>query len=123
MLPHPDGSVPGELDSTSDQDGTRDQAAIREVNNQLSAMATSSADLRLLVICECADVRCSAPLTVLATEYEHVRRFPARFIVKPGHVAPDVERIAHETEEFFVVEKIGEAATIADRRHPRRHSH
>jgi len=53
-------------------------------------------------------------------EYEKVRRVPTHFIVAQGHVVPDVERIVRTTSGDEVVEKIGDAATVARSLDPRR---
>jgi hypothetical protein len=60
------------------------------------------------------------PLTL--EEYEYVRRAPTRFLVKPGHVYSEIERVV-ETDgsglRFEVVEKKGEAGAVAVRLDPR----
>jgi hypothetical protein len=58
---------------------------------------------------------------VTLAEYEAVRRIPTHFLVspRPGHVFEDVENIAEQHEEYFVVEKYGEAGKAATRLDPR----
>jgi hypothetical protein len=60
------------------------------------------------------------PLTL--EEYESVRRIPTHFLVKPGHVYTDFERVVEtdgDGKRFEVVEKHGEAGTLAVRLDPR----
>lgn len=52
-------------------------------------------------------------ITVTLDQYEGLRRFPAHFIVKPGHVYPEFERVVEEVEGFSIVEKFGEAGKQA----------
>jgi hypothetical protein len=42
-----------------------------------------------------------------------VRATPRRFVVKPGHVHPDVERVVSRSVTYWVVEKVGEAGDVA----------
>ena len=52
------------------------------------------------------------PLTF--EEYEAVRKDSRRFIVVPGHVFPETERVVARNERYEVVEKFGEAVNVAD---------
>jgi hypothetical protein len=110
--------------SVSDRDGersrARNQALIREVNEQVIAFAGTTSDDHVLVVCECADVGCALPVSLTRVEYERIRASPTRFIVKPGHVVPDGERVVEQQADFTVVEKLDEGAAIAARLDPRR---
>ena len=46
---------------------------------------------------------------------------PTHFAVAPNkeHVSLDVERIVEKREDYWVVEKLGEAAEVADQTNPR----
>jgi hypothetical protein len=118
------GHVNGETDdpaAAEERNRARSQALIREVNEHVFAFTTSSVTGdKLLVICECAAVSCSAPVSVTQDEYERVRRSATQFIVKPGHTDGGGERIVDELPEFVVVEKVGEGAEVAIRLDPRR---
>src|SRR3954470_6864534 len=56
-------------------------------------------------VCECGDKDCDQRLVITAAGFTTAHSAPNRFIVKPGHVYPDVERIVTENETFAVVEK------------------
>jgi hypothetical protein len=75
------------------------------MNEEIRLLAASYAvadDLDL--VCECATDDCLAPISVPTAEYEAVRAFPARFLVKRDHVGAD-ERILDEGAHYVVVEK------------------
>jgi hypothetical protein len=67
-------------------------------------------------VCECGHAGCKEWVTVKISEYEAIRSHPARFFVSGGHDEPEAERVVAETSRFAVVEKIGEAAEIAEER-------
>jgi len=98
------------------------EAAFRDVNESLRYVADQ--DMRTVrtmrLVCECGDGTCAEFLDVTVAEYEGVRAEPTHFLVRPGHVAPDIERVVLETDRFAVVEKRpGEPAEIAKETDPR----
>lgn len=98
------------------------EAAFRDVNESLryvAAQGTATVPTMRLV-CECGDAGCSDFLDVTPTEYQEVRAIPTHFIVRLGHVAPDVERLVLENDRFAIVEKRpGEPADVARETDPR----
>jgi hypothetical protein len=42
-----------------------------------------------------------------------------RFAVTPGHLRPEVERVVEKHRLYWVVEKFGEAAEVAEETDPR----
>ena len=70
-------------------------------------------------ICECADTTCSLRVTATRQEYEQVRADGRTFIVYPGHVYLEVERVLSENERFNIVEKLEEGGEIAETLDPR----
>jgi hypothetical protein len=107
------------------EDGSvaRNQALFRAVAEQIEA---SNQTFRVTLgdladfVCECADDKCMERITVTIDQYEALRRFPTHFIVKPGHVYLEFERVVEEIEGFSVVEKFGEAGKQALKLDPRR---
>jgi len=92
-------------DQTWERNNTRNQALFREVNEQISKLSLGGSGLaELVVLCECSRNECSEPLTVSSTEYEAVRRFPTRFVLKPGHETVGHERVVEVQAEFVIVE-------------------
>jgi hypothetical protein len=55
--------------------------------------------------CECGDDACERSLALPRSVYERVRSDPMQFVVAPGHVVPEAERVIEETERFWVVYK------------------
>jgi hypothetical protein len=98
------------------------EAAFRDVNESLryvAAQGTATVQTMRLV-CECGDAACSEFVDVTITEYEGARASATHFIVRPGHVAPDIERVVVENDRFAVVEKnLGEPAEVARETDPR----
>jgi hypothetical protein len=98
------------------------EAAFRDVNESLRYVAAQGTATvpTVRLVCECGDAACSEFVEVTLTEYEGVRAVSTHFIVRPGHVAPDVERVVVGNDRFVVVEKRpGEPAKIARETDPR----
>ena len=64
--------------------------------------------------CECGDLGCGGRFLLSATEWNEVRSRPDRFAVAPKHVAHGVEVVVKEYSDFWIVEKQGEAAEVAE---------
>lgn len=96
------------------------ETLFREVNENIANLTglISETDHQLF-ICECSNTACAESLELTAAEYEAVRAHPTRFVVKPGHQLPQVERVIEGNGRFLVVEKIGRAADIAQADDPR----
>jgi hypothetical protein len=96
----------------------QNQSLFREVNARLLDLNETFETLtdRSVFVCECAHVGCILEIDMTLRDYEHVRSNPRRFIVAPSdeHVVPDVERVVERTDNYFVVEKIGVAAQVAE---------
>jgi hypothetical protein len=122
--PGPGGST--EDDATRDSaaaesGGVRGQVLFRRLNEQIRLLADKfGRDAEFDLVCECTDGGCFERLTVSSEDYEAIRRFPIRFVVKPGHAADQVERVVEQTARFLVVERIGADAETAIRLDPRR---
>ena len=97
--------------------GAHNQALIREVNERIVQVAHDAAHPEFL--CECADTICVEMIELSIGEYEAIRSSPVRFPIKPGHDYPEFERVVEENENYAVVEKFGEAASIVKKLDPR----
>jgi hypothetical protein len=69
-------------------------------------------EVRVGVICECADIECKERILVPQSMYEAARAEPTRFIVKPGHIVTEVEETILREETFEVIRKRGLAADV-----------
>lgn len=93
----------------------QNQSLFREVNERLQELASTFREVAASAAfaCECADLGCVEHIEMSLDEYEAIRGDPNQFLVLPGHVFPDVERVVSEDERFLVVAKIGQGARIA----------
>jgi len=112
--------------STTDQDtrgvrAAKNQSLFRDINERVQQInETFSVILKTGDwVCECADLECTERIELTADEYELVRSYGDRFIVARGHIYPDVERLVGDTNGYWVVEKIEDAAEVARRLDPR----
>jgi 5-bromo-4-chloroindolyl phosphate hydrolysis protein len=98
----------------------RNQALFRAVNRKLEEINREFEVMTetFTIACECADVGCLEMIDIRADEYEAVRAKPRHFVVAPGHIYPDVEKVVRESNGYAVVEKTGaageEAETLAE---------
>jgi hypothetical protein len=97
----------------------RNESLFREVNERVKELneAFDALSRNAEWICECGNTECLEPIPMTHEEYEAVRaRGSDCFFVKPdqAHVVPDVETIVERHERYWVVQKIGVAAEVAD---------
>jgi len=96
------------------------EAVFREVNETVAGVATAtSVSEPIMFLCECASETCAEAVSLLREEYEQVRAVPERFFVTPGHVQPEVEQVVEQHRVYWVVEKFGPAAEVAEETDPR----
>jgi hypothetical protein len=110
----------------------RNQSTFRDANERIRDMADRvEAEDAAPFICECPRRECTSVTNLRLEEYEMVRERGNRFLVVPGHeitVVDGVEiaRVASTHDRFTVMEKVGEAAVVAeqlDTRTAERRSH
>jgi hypothetical protein len=103
--------------STESQErAARNQSLFRAVNeklNDVNEMLSSVSDT-FVIACECADTNCVETIELQPEDYRDVRTNGRRFLVRAGHVYPDVERVVKETDAYVVVEKIATAGQVAE---------
>jgi len=98
----------------------RNEAFFRQVNERINDVADRfQGDHAYEFFCECADPECTERITLTSAEYEWVRAKATRFVLAPGHVAPEIEHVVEREGDHVVVEKRGIAARIATRLNPR----
>ena len=96
------------------------EALFRSINERIEAGTWPAEQSETAAFrCECAALGCNLLLEMTLAEYEAVRLNPRRFIVAPGHELPEVEVVVRRTENYFVVEKVGDAGEVADDTDPR----
>jgi hypothetical protein len=91
------------------------QSLFREVNERIESASTNLSPMFTEFMCECADESCFEHISLTHEEYASVREMgPVFFIVSPGHVYLDVERVVGgEAERYEIVEKQDVAAEVA----------
>ena len=77
----------------------------RQVNEEREAASLPGEEQGISFVCECADPECTARITITAAEFHRIRESPDRYIVVPGHVVPEIERVVEDRDGFEVVEK------------------
>jgi len=85
----------------------RNEAVFREVNDRIREVSAhwAAADA-VAFVCECSLADCVEALTLTLEEYEAIRVDPTWFVVAPGHVVPESERLVRtEGGRYSVVEK------------------
>jgi hypothetical protein len=100
------------------------QALFRAVNEQVGILSEKHgiAD-GIGYVCECAIPECAGTIELARGEYEAIRQDPKRFLVLPGHVFPEVERVVDERGRYVVVEKFGAGAAVAESTNGRTPAH
>jgi hypothetical protein len=95
------------------------EAYFRALNEQSVRDITGDADTPHGFLCECGDEHCIDAVSLTAAEYESVREDPTHFVIAPGHELPEVERVIDRYERYYVIEKVGAAASVAEETDPR----
>ncbi len=111
------------MDGTpSGERAAQNQSLYRSINENISDLNQTLAEVTPLSgewICECADTDCTLRINATLQEYEVVRASGRTFLVYPGHVYPEVERVVAENGRFVTVEKLDNGGEIAEDLDPR----
>ena len=111
--------------SASQERSAKNEAVFRAANEQLEVRRVEllGADdpEPTPFLCECDDLGCTQVLTISLPEYEDARDAGRRFVVAPGHSGDEARVVARE-ERFWLVEKEGDAARVAEELDPRQRS-
>ena len=97
----------------------QNQTLFREVNERIAEIAGSLSNERVDAVCECGDTSCAEILPITIASYNAVRAHGDRFVLVPGHEDRAIERVLERSEQWVVVEKIGEAGDVARELDPR----
>jgi hypothetical protein len=104
---------------TREERAVQNEDLFRQLNDRLDALATLDGrdEVSERLVCECSATECSQPVELTASEYRQIRAGGARFVVYPSdaHFDPEVECAVTRGERYWVVEKLGDAAVIAER--------
>jgi hypothetical protein len=92
------------------------ESSFRDINERLAAglrQVRDNPDL-LEFICECGDRECEFSVLLTLEEYEAVRSDSRRFLIVPGHVFPETERVVAGNDRYEIAEKFGAAVEVTD---------
>jgi hypothetical protein len=97
----------------------RNEALFREVNERIAQLGEKaqawSPDGTIQFLCECGEEGgCGQRVRVPIDVYERVRSQDDRFVVRPGHETPDIERAVEWTEAYVVVDKVPAAEPFVE---------
>jgi hypothetical protein len=96
------------------------EATIREVNEGIErGQWPGEEDTPVGFRCECAQLGCNQLIELSVREYEDIRAHPRRFVIVPGHDAPDVETVIEAGPRYVIVEKLDQAGEVAEQHDPR----
>ena len=112
---------PGAAHSTRLAQIALNEAAFREINEEIYGTDTTGAQLASFrIVCECGADSCVTSILVAATLYSAVRSDPHRFLISDGHELLDVETIIERHGAVAIVEKRpGTPQRIAEATDPR----
>ena len=105
----------------STERAAQNQSLYRVINEKIKELNQTFAEAGVADsewICECADTDCTLHLTATLNEYETVRSNPRTFIISPGHLYPEIERVLDENDRM-IVEKLDHSGQIAEALDPR----
>jgi hypothetical protein len=89
----------------------QNEALFREVNERIAQLGERaqawSPDGTIDFLCECGERGgCGQRVRVPRDVYERARSQDDRFIVRPGHETPELERAVEWTADYVVVDKV-----------------
>jgi hypothetical protein len=89
----------------------RNEALFREVNERIAGLGEKAEarapDGTIDFLCECGEEGgCGQRVRVPIDVYDRVRSQDDRFVVRPGHETPEIERAVEWSEHYVVVDKI-----------------
>ena len=88
----------------------RNESLFREVNERIAQLGEKAEawapDGTIDFLCECGEEGgCGQRVRVPADVYERVRSQDDRFVVRPGHETPEIERAVEWSDDYVVVDK------------------
>ena len=92
----------------------RNESLFREVNERIAQLGERaeawSPDGTVEFLCECGEAGgCGQRVRVPLPIYDRVRQQDDRFVVRPGHETPEIERAVEWTDDYVIVDKVSEA--------------
>jgi hypothetical protein len=108
------------LDDISQKRIGANESLFRETNEGIErGLWPAEDDQRVPFRCECARADCAEPVRLTPAEYERARAHPRRFFLVAGHEVARAEFVVERHSDYLLVEKVGEAASVAEELDPR----
>jgi hypothetical protein len=82
----------------------KNQELFRELNDRIAELAAKWRHSDMGLYCECSTTGCTEMIFVPADEYERVRTQPGTFLITPGHLVPESERVVSQHEGYDIIE-------------------
>ena len=82
----------------------KNQELFRELNERIAELAAKWSHQDIGLYCECSTTGCLEMLFVPADEYERVRDQQGWFLIMPGHVVAESERVVSQHGGYEIVE-------------------
>jgi hypothetical protein len=104
-----DPEVPSWTQSHREQRLVKNELAFRAHNERRAELEEAGgvgSEEEVPFVCECGNPDCTAPIEISIEVYERIHERDDRFVVKRGHVSPEVERVVDEAGRYLVVEKL-----------------
>ena len=120
--PEEGGRQSGTTDRSSDVvRAAKNEIFLREYNERIQAHHKWVGSPLSEWACECANKNCPEPVLLSIEEYQAIRAEPTHFLIAPDdeHVNPRIERVVQREERYWVIEKVGVGAAVAEAFDPR----
>lgn len=93
------------------------EARFRAANESVTdAVEQFSGDVATYsVMCECAITECDDMIEIEPDAYRHVRSSARWFVIRPDHIIEGAEQLVEDHTSWWIVEKIGAGARVAER--------
>jgi hypothetical protein len=82
----------------------KNQAIFRDVNDRIAELSAEWQAGEMEIFCECSRTGCTGLIHVANNDYERIRRSPGWFLIIPGHLASESDRVVERHQRFDVIE-------------------
>jgi hypothetical protein len=84
----------------------KNELAFRAYNERRTAFEATVTDEPMPVVCECGDEACFSAVDIFPREWEAAHARDDQFVVIPGHIYPDLERVVSRSDQYWIVQKL-----------------
>jgi hypothetical protein len=90
----------------------KNEVEFRAYNARREQMEHDVSEDPVPFVCECGDPDCIRALTATAEEWERAHTREDQFLVLPGHVYPEYERVVERGERTWIVQKFDKPSDV-----------